>query len=125
MTELENYKIYICEDENVITMDIVFTLKKLGYRNITVLRSGEALVEKTLKEIPDVIITDINLAGEMNGLEAVKIINEKNNIPVVILSGLTDNLTTLEIKKINLCKFIPKPFDEEILSNALQECAIK
>jgi two-component system, response regulator PdtaR len=117
-------KIYLCEDENVITMDLVHTLKSLGYKNITVFKSGELLVEKTREQLPDIIITDINLAGKMTGLDAIKIINETNNIPVIILSGLTDNLTTLEVKKINLCKFIPKPFDEESLMKALQDCVV-
>lgn len=120
---MDDLKIYLCEDENVITMDLVFTLKRLGFQNITVVRSGEDLIEKTNEASPDIIITDINLAGKMNGLEAVKIINENKNIPVIILSGLTDNLTSMEITKINLCRFIPKPFDENSLKKALSECS--
>lgn len=121
---MKDFLVYICEDENVITMDLVFTLKKLGYKNTFVVRSGEELIQKTKEKLPDIIITDINLAGQMNGLQAVRIINDENNIPVIILSGLTDNLTSMEINKINLCKFIPKPFDENSLAQALKECKV-
>lgn len=112
---LENLKILVVEDENIIAMDIRCTLKNLGYDVCGVVSSGEESVRKASSMSPDLILMDIKLRGNMDGISAAKRIQSRSNIPVLYLTAYGDEKTMNRLDKTKPFGFIQKPFAENEL----------
>jgi two-component system, response regulator PdtaR len=80
---MEKARILIVEDETVIALGIESKLKILGYEATSIVNSGEKAIEKAESEKPDIILMDIRLKGEMDGIEAAEVIRNKFGIPVI------------------------------------------
>ncbi|HUT98446.1 MAG TPA: response regulator [bacterium] len=99
-------KIIIVEDEIIVAMDLSLRLSRLGYDVIGVFSTGEEAVEECGKTRPDIILMDYMLRGELNGLEATKLIHSLYDTPVVMLSALPQNPDTRECDG-----YLVKPFE--------------
>jgi CheY-like chemotaxis protein len=84
--------IMIVEDEVLIGLMLAKNLRSSGYVVGEVATTGEDAIERIGMEPPDVILMDVTLAGEMNGLEAAKKIKTEYGVPVIIFSGYNDKL---------------------------------
>lgn len=80
-------KILIVEDEIIIAKDIQNTLKSLGYDAPAIAFSGEEAIKKTEEIQPDLVLMNIALKGEMDGIEAATEIRNRFTIPVVYLTA--------------------------------------
>ena len=76
-------KILIVEDEAIVAMENKMNLTKAGFLVVGSVSSAEDALLKIAETLPDLILMDIKLKGDLNGIDAVSIIREKNNIPVV------------------------------------------
>ena len=114
--------IILCEDENLIALDIRHQLKRLGYNVLKICSTGEDLIKSAKELKPDIIITDIQLRGKITGIEAMKIIRKEIPVPFVFLSGQQNPATFYEAMKTNPNDFVSKPFSIEQLSRALLNC---
>ncbi len=88
-------KIYLVEDEAIATLTLRASLERLGYTLTGQAESGEAAVQEILNledptTQPDIVLMDILLAGEMDGIEAAAAIREKTGIPVIFLTAYAD-----------------------------------
>ncbi|MFA8344342.1 MAG: PAS domain S-box protein [Rhodothermaceae bacterium] len=106
-----NSKIHIIEDERIVALDLKFKLQKLGYEIIGMSASGEEALEKIKNEKPDLVLMDIMLQGEMDGIHTANIIKEKYKIPFIYLSALSDEVTINRVKITEPYGYILKPFD--------------
>ena len=113
-------KILIAEDENIIAKDIEKTLVKLGYAVVGSVRSGEKLLEQYPLLKPDLILMDINLEGELSGIDVSKEINRSGEVPVIYLTALADNNTLQEAKYTEPSGYLVKPFDEDMLRTSIE-----
>ncbi len=84
---LTNARIMIVEDDRLTALDIRNTLRRIGYEVYDPLSSGAEAVEKAVELEPDLIIADITLEGEMNGIEAVRQIKKTMDIPVIYFTA--------------------------------------
>ena len=112
-------RILIVEDELIVAKDIENCLSKLGYSVAGVVASGEEVVRKVDELQPDLVLMDIVLKGEMNGIEAAKEINTLN-IPVIYLTAHADTDTLDRAKLTTPYGYIVKPFDERILQSTIE-----
>jgi len=112
---LGNTKILIAEDENIIAMDIRYTLRNLGYDVCGVVSSGEESVEKASSMNPDLILMDIKLKGNVDGVSAAQKIQSRQNIPVLYLTAYGDENTLNRLDKTKPFDYIHKPFEEREL----------
>ena len=88
------YNILVAEDEAIIALELKLLLLHNNFNVVGVVKSGEDLINESRKQHPDVIITDINLKGELNGIEAAKMINKKfPKTPVIFVTGYNDEYT--------------------------------
>ena len=111
-------KILIVEDERVVAMDIQNRLKDLGYFVCGSASSGEDAVKKTSELQPDLVLMDIVLKGDMDGIDAAGQIRERFNIPVVYLTAFSDEKTLQRARLTGPYGYILKPFeDSELRSN--------
>lgn len=108
-------KILITEDERLIAEDLKFTLQKQGVHVVGIVSNGEDAIELCDSTKPDMVIMDIMLDGDMNGIEAARRINDKYQIPILYMSANSDRKTIYEANKIENLGFIIKPFDDNIL----------
>ena len=108
-------KILVVEDNNIVAKDIQGRLQKLEYDIAGTAKSGQEAIEKATATLPDLILMDIKLRGEMDGVEAAREIRARLDIPVVYLTAYADEKTLTRAKITEPFGYIVKPFDENVL----------
>ncbi|WP_431061641.1 response regulator, partial [Methanobacterium sp.] len=118
-------KILIVEDEAITAMDIKTTLEIFGYNVVSTAFSGEEAIEKSKKLKPNLVLMDINLKGDMEGIEAASQIMTIFNIPVIYLTAHSDENTFQRAKLTEPYGFIPKPVDYNGLKATIENALYK
>lgn len=113
-------RIQIVEDEGVVALDIRKHLESSGYTVTGSHASGENAIEAFAKEAPDLVLMDIRLQGEMDGIQAAQFIKENYNVPVIILTAYADEKTLERAKFIEPFGYIIKPFEERELRTNIE-----
>lgn len=105
-------QIMVVEDEGIIAIDIRSNLESLGYDVPVIVASGEEAIEEAEKLRPDLVLMDIVLVGDMDGVEAAAQIRARFDIPVVYLTAHADDKTLRRAQDTEPFGYILKPFDE-------------
>jgi len=113
-------KILIVEDDDVLARVITWRLGNLGYLVCGRAATGSEAIELVVKEKPDLVLMDINLAGNIDGIETTNMIKKGFNIPVVYLTSQFDGPTLERAKATNPNGFILKPFGDTDLKVAIE-----
>jgi signal transduction histidine kinase len=117
MSEL---KILVVEDEAIIAEDIAYHLEKMGYAVVDIVATGEDAIEVATTTQPDLVLMDIMLQGEMDGIEAAQQIRTGLSIPVVYLTANADENTLQRAKITGPFGYIIKPFKEKELRATIE-----
>src|SRR5205823_4834525 len=117
-------RVLVVEDEAVVSMDIVASLARLGYEAVGTAATGERAVELAESARPDLVLMDIHLAGEMDGVEAARRIRASTHAPVVYLTAYSDDETLRRAKLTEPFGYAVKPFEEREL-HILIEIALR
>ena len=112
---MEKSKVLIVEDEAVTAMVLEENLRSYGYEITDIIDRGENVMNSIDKSRPDVILMDIQLKGEMTGIEAANQVAKKHGLPVVYLTANSDKTTFKKAKVTHPYGFILKPFNEREL----------
>jgi PAS domain S-box-containing protein len=120
-------RILIVEDEAIVALDLKRALNKLGYSVLELIRYGEEAINyvNSAKPMPDVILMDIMLAGELNGTSAAAEIMKLKNIPVIYITAYSDSNTFTSARLTNPFGYILKPFDERMLYISIEMAIYK
>jgi signal transduction histidine kinase len=113
-------KILVVEDEGIIAKDIRNRLEKMGHFVPAVAVSGEEAIKKAAEIQPDLVLMDIILKGEMDGIEAAGQIRTRFNIPVIYLTAHTGENILQRAKLTEPFGYIVKPFEERELQTAIE-----
>jgi PAS domain S-box-containing protein len=113
-------QILIVEDESIVAENIRRNLEHLGYSVFSVVSSGERAIKEVEVKVPDLVLMDIVLQGEMDGIETAKKIRSRFNIPVVYLSAYSDEKTLERAKITEPFGYIIKPFNERELHTNIE-----
>jgi len=113
-------KLLVVEDEGIVAKDIQIRLRNLGYEVAAVASSGEGAIQKAADTHPDLVLMDITLKGEMDGIEAAEEIISRYDIPVVYLTAHTDEKTLQRAKITEPLGYILKPFGEKDLYGTIE-----
>ncbi|EKQ50691.1 MAG: PAS domain S-box [Methanobacterium sp. Maddingley MBC34] len=116
---MANKKILLVEDESIEAMDIKRTLESFGYEVPYIASSGEEAVEKALEIMPDLILMDIVLKGDIDGVEAAALIKNLN-IPLIYLTAHSEENTIERAKFTEPYGYIIKPYDVNGLKYAIE-----
>jgi len=122
---MSTVKILVVEDESIVAMDIKHRLESLDYQVPEIASSGEEAVEKASKTNPDLILMDIVLKGEMDGIDAAQLIKDRFDIPVVYLTAYSDEKTLKRAKITGPFGYIIKPFEDQELHSAIEVALYK
>ena len=119
--KMENsIKILIVEDEMIIGANISLQLSELGYDVVGIVPRGEEALIHMKQNKPDIVLLDIQLKGELDGIETAKRMQENNDIPIIYLTANTDEHYFARAKETNPYAFISKPFKKIDLQRAIE-----
>ncbi len=113
-------KIVVVEDQRIVAKDIAKRLKDLGYLVLATVASGEEAIKKVAENQPDLVLMDIQLKGEIDGIETAEQIRTDFDIPVIYLTAYADESTLQRAKITEPFGYIVKPFDEKDLQAAIE-----
>ena len=112
-------RILVVEDEPIIALDLRQRLELLGYVVAGVVDTGEEAVCKTADQVADLILMDINLAGEMDGVDAAHQIRREHPIPIIFLTASSSPATLERAKLTEPAGFLLKPFENRKLETII------
>ncbi len=115
-----NAKILVVEDEMLVAEDIAGRLRRLGYEVTDIVESGEEAIASVLKNPPDLVLMDIVLAGEIDGIETAEKIRQHKQIPIIYLTAYGDKKTLTRSKTTDPYGYVIKPFDEQQLNTTIE-----
>ena len=112
--------ILIVEDESIVARDIQECLLSFGYKVTGVVSSGEEAIKAVTAERPDLVLMDIVLNGNVDGIDAAHEIRTRFGVPVVYLTAYADDKTLERAKVTEPFGYIVKPFDERELHSTVE-----
>ncbi|MBN1889395.1 MAG: GAF domain-containing protein [Thermoflexales bacterium] len=113
-------RILVVEDDGVIAMHIRDCLDVLGYELAGIVIAGEDVVQQVAETQPNLVLMDIRLKGQMNGIEAADQVRASFDIPIVYLTAYADETTVLQATATNPYGYVLKPFEDRELRVAIE-----
>lgn len=113
-------KILIVEDDRTTSLMLQKYIRDLGYAVLDSLASGEAALNYQRISEANLVIMDITLEGELDGIETAKILHEKYNLPIIYITSSVETETVERIKKTNPYGYIIKPIDRKELKASFE-----
>lgn len=117
---MAEYRVWIVEDEAIVALDIKNRLVAMGYDVPGISGSAEDAIEQIRIHQPDIVLMDIVLKGEMDGITAAGIIREEMGIPIIYLTAYAEEKMISRAKETEPYGYIQKPFEEKDLFIALE-----
>ncbi len=117
---MDQIHVLIIEDDPIISVDLADRINDMGFTALGPIDKGEEAEGYFGKELsPDIVIIDVNLAGEMNGIETSELILKWKTIPIIFLTANSDEWTFSKAKKVQPFAFMTKPFRGKDLKHAI------
>ncbi|MEQ9262768.1 MAG: response regulator [Owenweeksia sp.] len=113
-------EILIVEDEPLIAEDIADTLKEAGYGVAGIAHNANDAIKILRNGSPSLVMLDIRIDGEIDGLMLAGIIRDQFDVPFIFLTSYTDQKTLERVKNLHPYGFIVKPFDDRELTSNIQ-----
>lgn len=117
---MSQQNIMIVEDEQITQMDLTDMIEDLGYKVNTTTDNGAEALELLESYDVDLVLMDIRLNGEMNGIETAQIIHDEHDVPVIYITAHSDHETLNQSKPTEPAGFIVKPISKTDLRSTLQ-----
>ncbi len=112
--------ILLVEDEGIVAQDLLETLSRCGYHIAGVASEGVQAVYMAEELRPQLLLMDVGLRGEIDGIQAAQMIQERTNIPVIFLTAHRDLETLERAVQIGPLGYLVKPFQEVELRCAIE-----
>ncbi len=117
---MQKINILIVEDEAIVAMDLAMRLQRLNFNIVGKAATGKAAIEAFEREPADLILMDINLRGDIDGIETAQAIHLIKPTPIIYLTAQTDSSTIERAKQTLPAAYLTKPFDEKNLQIAIE-----
>jgi len=103
-------RIMIVEDERILALDLAETLDELGYSVVGMVSRGEEAIELARRLDPQLILMDVRLDGDVDGITAAETIRDEHDVPVVFLTAHADDDTLQRATHSDASAYLVKPF---------------
>ncbi|HEX2694809.1 MAG TPA: HD domain-containing phosphohydrolase [Acidobacteriota bacterium] len=113
-------RILVVEDESLVARDIQNMLRSLGYEVTGIVASGEQAIKNASASVPDLVLMDIVLKGDIDGIAAAEKLWEEYGIPVIYLTAYADDTTFERAKLTKPFGYLLKPFEERELQTTIE-----
>ncbi|MCB0751595.1 MAG: response regulator, partial [Ignavibacteriae bacterium] len=117
--------ILVVEDESIVSLEIQGRLEELGYTVAGAVYSGEDAIASAKELLPDLILMDINLRGNIDGIEAANFIKKALNIPIIYMTAYADEETIQRAKVTAPYAYIIKPIEVRELHTSIEIAMFK
>jgi DNA-binding LytR/AlgR family response regulator len=117
---MKSVRVLIVEDEPIIAADLEDRLLELGYEVAPPCASGATVLQFLQQESVDLILMDIQLEGDLDGIETAQKILKTNTIPIIYLTSNVDDATFARAKSTRPAAFLSKPFRGKDLIHAIE-----
>lgn len=117
---MNEIRIGVVEDEMIITDVLVLTLRKLGYKVSFTALNYVSAIKMIDAERPDIVLLDINLGGQKDGIDVAKYIREKYPMLIIFLTANSDAATIQRAKDVKPNAYLLKPFSKDHLYAAIE-----
>jgi PAS domain S-box-containing protein len=118
-------RILIVEDDGILATHLEGALIQFGYQVLELAATGEMAVKLALMQLPDAILMDVNLRGEMNGVQAAGEIHDQVDIPIIYLTAFTDERLLQQAKITDAYAYLTKPVRSRELRASLEMALYK
>jgi PAS domain S-box-containing protein len=122
---MKAHRILVVEDEVIVARDIGQHLTRLGYEVVGQCRSGEEAIQEADRHRPEVVLMDIHLAGELDGIEAARTIRKQTGAAIVFLTAFSGPETIERAKHIEPFGYVIKPFNPHYLHAVIEMALYK
>lgn len=112
---MKKIKIIAVEDDSLVAIDLKNKLEKIGYNVCGVYPNGRQAIKSIETNTPDLILMDIGIQGDIDGVETAEIIHEKYNLPIIYLTAYSDDATIKRVGFTPQCGYILKPYTQQSL----------
>jgi two-component system cell cycle sensor histidine kinase/response regulator CckA len=113
-------RVLVVEDEAIVAMDIAEGLRRLGYEVTGVVGNASAAFDSARSVRPDLVLMDIKLKGDMDGVDAARHLHEQYGVPVVFLTAFRDSVTLERTRAVAPYGYLLKPFEEKDLHRTIE-----
>ena len=114
-------KVLIVEDDMIISMVLERMLQKLNFTVIDKVTTGKKAIRLTAETEPDIILMDIQLKDQIDGITAMEKIREHSSVPVIYITGNSDEYYLKRARNTNYVDYLVKPIQMKDLKKALQK----
>jgi len=118
-------KILIVEDEIIVASNIKLNLEQYQYEVPAMAAAGDEAIKKTLELRPDLVLMDIKIRGNMDGIDAAREIRKQMDVPIVFMTAYTDPGTFERAKQTEPAGYILKPFETRDLRSVIEMALYK
>ena len=113
--------IIVVEDYQIVSMHMKSVLERAGFEVPETFASGEALIDFLENADPDLVLMDVMLDGELDGINTIDIIRNKHKFPVIFITAISDQDSINRIGHIQNSTLLNKPFDEKQLVSTVKQ----
>ena len=117
---MSNAKIFIVEDDDIIAKTTEWRIKKMGHEFCGRAVNGKDALEQIGKIRPEIVLMDISLSSQPDGITVAEEIQKKYNVAIVYLTSRTDEETLTRAKNTHPTAYLVKPFDDKDLRVAIE-----
>ena len=112
--------ILVVEDNLIVAQDLASSLRKMGYDVPVTVSSGEEALATVAAESPHLILMDVRLRGEMDGVETARKIQSRHGLPVIFLTAYADDATLRRSLETQPYGYLVKPFQDRELRTTIE-----
>ena len=122
---MEQKTVLMVEDDGVIAVILQYMLVDLGYGVVGPVATGEAAIAAVAAERPDLVLMDIQLAGQMNGITAAERIRSAADVPIVFLTGFSQDSLLERVEAAAPYGYVIKPVSRQELASTIDAALCK
>lgn len=122
---MQKLNILILEDESIIALYIKNSINILGHNVVDIVKDASSALTSIQNNKIDIALVDININGDLDGIQAANIINKTHNIPIIFLTAYKDMQTLKRALKIEFVGYIVKPFRDDELETMINIAIVK
>lgn len=122
---MSDVSIMLVEDEIIVAADVKLRLESMGYQVLGIVDNGEEAIKTAGETKPNLVLMDIVLKGEMDGIEAAQKIRELYDIPIIYLTAYSDEKTLERAKVTEPFGYVLKPFEDREIQSAIEMALYK
>lgn len=119
--KITNKKVLIVEDDMIISMVLERMISKLEHKVIDKVITGKGAIESAKNLNPDLILMDIQLKDEIDGISAMQEIRKSSEVPVIYITGNSDQYNLSRARETNFIDYLVKPIQMSHLENSIHK----